>query len=494
MRQGGNKLVNGLFEANLTEKQRGVVRPNNRTDLKSRSSYIFDKYQHRKFFSKDSYEAFRPRDKIDAALSSLRSQKKNSEMEDDFFSARAKGSTNGGERFAAKSSDENEWWKTGGAASNGTPVSKRSGMLSPGDSATPNSGKRLNLGDRRNLMSTLQRMESKSLDEVNHLDTDDGKIKPSQLKSKTKTAKNRRQDKGNSFGGAISPTAKEVDRDSAAMLRSTRQKRGVARGNSSGSGSSDDGSRKPRSSRERISRAKSFDEGLCASVASLSKSVRSSSVKRSRVRKTNSDRRPQSSKSLQGSGNFLADISASLADINANVAGDDDASSRRAGRHRPPRRGSVGSSSVLVGDGEEEESQVSRRTYRDDQSQVSSSRRTNRSSTKNDDQRQLNTNRRERQTRSPKRRDLSSHRPPSTSRTPSPDLIGNHKTSSPIGLGTKTSPRSFKQGAPISIQRVVKDRKPRIPGHSGTGVSPRTPRKLNAKVTEDMSKLFAASR
>lgn len=50
MRNGGNVLINKVFEANLTETQKSVVKPDKHTDLDPRSLFIYDKYQHRKWY------------------------------------------------------------------------------------------------------------------------------------------------------------------------------------------------------------------------------------------------------------------------------------------------------------------------------------------------------------------------------------------------------------------------------------------------------------
>ena len=50
MRKGGNTLINKLFEGTLSAKQKVVVKPNEHTELDPRSNFIYDKYQHRKWF------------------------------------------------------------------------------------------------------------------------------------------------------------------------------------------------------------------------------------------------------------------------------------------------------------------------------------------------------------------------------------------------------------------------------------------------------------
>lgn len=86
MRNGGNKLINMLFEAKLTDKQKSVVKPDKNTELDPRSSFIYDKYQHRSW-----YDA-----KLASRESTFKSSPENgtriSGVEfDDFFASRTKG-------------------------------------------------------------------------------------------------------------------------------------------------------------------------------------------------------------------------------------------------------------------------------------------------------------------------------------------------------------------------------------------------------------------
>ena len=50
MRNGGNVLINKVYEAKLTESQKAVVKPDKDTELDPRSEFIYDKYQHRKWY------------------------------------------------------------------------------------------------------------------------------------------------------------------------------------------------------------------------------------------------------------------------------------------------------------------------------------------------------------------------------------------------------------------------------------------------------------
>lgn len=89
MKNGGNVLINKLFEANLTKKQSECVKPDKHTELDLRSNFIYDKYQHRKW-----YDANLAKDKsiFEKALANGTQEKRVSTGEfDDFFALRTKG-------------------------------------------------------------------------------------------------------------------------------------------------------------------------------------------------------------------------------------------------------------------------------------------------------------------------------------------------------------------------------------------------------------------
>lgn len=56
MRLGGNKVINAMFEAKLKPAERKKTRPDNHTDLDSRSAFIYDKYQHHKWYNGTIYQ------------------------------------------------------------------------------------------------------------------------------------------------------------------------------------------------------------------------------------------------------------------------------------------------------------------------------------------------------------------------------------------------------------------------------------------------------
>jgi hypothetical protein len=176
---GGNTLINGLFEATLSDKQSSAVKPDNHTDLDLRSKFIYDKYQNRKWYSEDAYKKLKLREKADMALQKHKAKPAERATEEDFFAARtAKKGSPGCERFVMKENVENEWWKADELKS------RRHYVVSSGSEASSQDTNLL--GDRRNLLSNLQ-MESKSklLSDLAELGiNNDSRTLPSQIKAK----------------------------------------------------------------------------------------------------------------------------------------------------------------------------------------------------------------------------------------------------------------------------------------------------------------------
>lgn len=54
MKDGGNALVNSLFEAKLSDD---TIKPNKHSELNERSNFIYEKYQHRKWYDPSSYKS-----------------------------------------------------------------------------------------------------------------------------------------------------------------------------------------------------------------------------------------------------------------------------------------------------------------------------------------------------------------------------------------------------------------------------------------------------
>jgi hypothetical protein len=174
MRDGGNALINDLFQAKLNDEIKANARPDCHTDLEQRSKFIYDKYQHRKWYSVTAYNKLQVRKKADIAISKL-NQNSISEMEEDFFASR--GNIGNSNSFVS-GNDEKEWWKI---------ESDNNDNATDGLKKSKKNHTKASSGNRRNLMSTLQ-MESKSklLDDIAYLGTssnnDEKKTKPSDIK------------------------------------------------------------------------------------------------------------------------------------------------------------------------------------------------------------------------------------------------------------------------------------------------------------------------
>jgi hypothetical protein len=139
MRVGGNKLVNAIFEANLIDKS---VKPDKHTELEERSEFIYKKYQHRQWYDPAACE-------VDLLA------------EKDHFANGPSGSDIvdwGSFSFSALPLDA-----INADSPTKTPQPPMA-LFSPFGSSKG--------GDRRDLISTLERMESTAnvLDDIAHLD------------------------------------------------------------------------------------------------------------------------------------------------------------------------------------------------------------------------------------------------------------------------------------------------------------------------------------
>jgi hypothetical protein len=473
MKDGGNGLINGLFEAKLLDKQKSGVRPDSHTGLDERSKFIYDKYEHRKWYCEDAYKKLKIREQADMAINMQKAKATNCDMEEDFFAARtAKKSNPRGERFAAKSNDENEWWKDTKTKDH------KQNSLQPGGSQAPS--KSLNfLGDRRNLLSNLQ-MESKSrlMSDLTGLGIDSEKgTLPSHIKKKVSRSSRKEKSSGRS------PVPQE-DRlkPSSSSARTTQVRKPPNRSrsatsSSSGGESSSSGNNKmvtsqlirksapprsasgpvfkvseeiielqqndqsmknrnPRSGRD-LSRGDSFDDS--SRKKSGRHRSRSSSVKRSRA----AARKNRTLVASLYDGSLADSIATGLATVDSK----DDTSAVRGSRRR---RG-------------DEESQTS--TRRGDERSVAphtSGKSIPRDEGSHSTGRKLSCSRK---VRSPTRRKGVSNG--SVSRTPSPDLT--HDSRRRV-LPTDNPPRTPTKGAPIQIKRVLKDLRSR--SHSRASRSP----------------------
>jgi len=569
MKEGGNELINGLFEAKLKDKQKSVVRPDNHTNLEDRSNFIYDKYQHRKWYSAEVYKKLKLREKADAAMNRHKNVASDSAMEEDFFASRAANKGRGGGKHIATNNEENEWWKNGSSGQHKEDLT----------ASTPNNTKNnLNfLGDRRKMLSATQ-VESKSrlMADLTLLAIDNEKgSSPSQIKLKTSRT-NRRDARRRNLSPAIqeediksvtssgraAPSVRKApgrtksssssvgDDNSRGEKSAPPSRKAPGRSKSSSSSTGDDSSRggkaappgrtapgrskssissvcddnsradskkslgtssssgrltrhkpplrsasgpvtgmaravsqhdssvsitssssrKPRSIRDmngdpRVGRTKSFDDG----DSKPGRRSRSSSAKRSRGAARKNRALVESMHMSVGSESaFSQGDSVFSQDSNDN---DDDESSRRSGGRR--RRGgnpSGGLASVL---GDNENKSRADRTGRGDDQSVRSRRSAARSSSR-DDVSRASSNRRpvsSRDFRSTRRRGDSadSSSPPRSSkqRESSDDSVTRTPRSRRRnGSADSTSPKPSPSGAPISVRRVVKDRKPRIPNRA----------------------------
>lgn len=469
MKEGGNSLINGLFEAKLSDKQKSSVRPDNHTDLELRSRFIYDKYQHRKWYSEEAYQKLKLREKADMALQKQKSRPAKCPIEEDFFAARTamKGSPSG-EHLATKNNDENEWWKD-----NERKGHKQNDAQSNG--SKKNSKNFDFLGDRRNLLSNLQ-MESKSrlMTDLSCLGIDKGAL-PSQIR--TKATRNKRRERKN----GVSPVQQEDRQKSSwrpapvrqvpnrsksatssssegessrsesnkgASCQSTRKHAPVRSASgplATSSGASDIQSMNDRmqnSGRDiiagaRIGRADSLDDSS-RNKGSRRRS-RSSSMKRSR----GAARKNRTLVASLYDGSLTDSISAGLATVDTS----DSVSTVRRSRRR--RGDEESEASTRRGDEKSIATHRSGRSVPREEASQTSSRRS----------------RSNRKVRSPTGRNETANG--SFSRTPSPDLT--HDSRRRI-LPMDTPPRTPMRGAPIKIKRVPKDLKPR--SHSRASKSP----------------------
>ena len=148
MREGGNKLLNSLFEAKLKKKS---VKPDNRTDLDTRSNFIYDKYQHRKWYSADGATK---KKRVSAFVPPAPIGETASAEEDDFFALRAN-----------NTADDDFFGAGGGSSGKGAAT---------GEIHFDPKAAQIDLGDRRSLVQTLTRMESKRqvLNDIKQIDID----------------------------------------------------------------------------------------------------------------------------------------------------------------------------------------------------------------------------------------------------------------------------------------------------------------------------------
>lgn len=163
MQRGGNNLINLLFEAHLTEEQKAVVRPDKHTELDKRSSFIYDKYQHRKYYDLVKSRMKSTFEESEQRVKCVQSKRVSGGAFDDFFASRT------------KESNGDDWHES----NDGDLIDS---FLSP---------ESINKMDRKSIMDSLQRMNSKRniVDSIGQLDIDKDNPAPS-VKRLSKSMKN----------------------------------------------------------------------------------------------------------------------------------------------------------------------------------------------------------------------------------------------------------------------------------------------------------------
>lgn len=336
MKNGGNVLINKLFEASLTKKQADIVKPNKDTELDPRSHFIYDKYQHRKW-----YDAKLAQDKSLFAVNGTKEKRVSSGEFDDFFALRTKSAASDSWHESNEDSfddfnprvDMKPFPKINSKGSRdfNNSISAMSGLES--DPFNPDSPTKFSSSargglsftrtpkasgpdGRRELMKTLQRLDSKReiLNTIRdfNIDQDDHLIHPRDVMQSDRRKKGR-SSKGNEEP-LDSDDRRRMPTDGDVRLR-TRQAVSLHGSESTGSSGrrpapgrtksygSDDGLEKPRrrgsddgDARPRVSRTPSGGEGSGApsrrQLPSRTKSIGSedsSSKPRRRVQRTPSD-------------------------------------------------------------------------------------------------------------------------------------------------------------------------------------------------------------
>ena len=206
MKQGGNKLINSIYEANLTDGEKENFRPTNQTAMEARAAFIFDKYQHRKYYdistfyqgssepAKKEKSAYKPppafgqssENEVDSFLGSRQSQRESGGFLEDFIKER-----------------DTDWWKMNakprGEMGNTGSDSTKEIQFEPSKSSQRRSSAQSPLAQSRqskDLLQTLQRMESKSrlLDDIKHMEIDLDNPLPSPKKA-SRSSKRRERDR-----------------------------------------------------------------------------------------------------------------------------------------------------------------------------------------------------------------------------------------------------------------------------------------------------------
>eukprot|EP00934_Nitzschia_sp_Nitz4_P007033 Nitzschia sp. Nitz4//scaffold76_size158648//117363//119200//NITZ4_002562-RA/size158648-processed-gene-0.248-mRNA-1//1//CDS//3329557893//7023//frame0 len=294
MKKGGNNLINRLFEGNLTQNQKKAVKPDKHTELDARSNFIYDKYQHRNWYDtvKAGQEStFQPPPSKVSRSSGVEF--------DDFFASRAHSandwhdsndgskdlsfdprdivtkSPGKGKGFGSRHSSSGSLHSTdfsptphmdhsisakslfqAEATDKVKPIALAMSTRDVAFTRTPRNG----LDGRANLMSTLQRMDSKRemLDTIRAFDL----VKDDELLSPKKVAQtNRRKKIRERQSESLHSESKTREREYRSALRGSTgpsEERSLKKKQSSSANDSGDEIEKPRGGR-RVRRSKSDD-------------------------------------------------------------------------------------------------------------------------------------------------------------------------------------------------------------------------------------------
>ena len=255
MKQGGNKLINSIYEANLTAGEKETLRPTNQTPMEARAAFIFDKYQHRKYYDSSSL--------VKGSSSPTKREKKavykpppafgqsDDKDVDDFLGSRHNQREGSGFLEDFVKDRDTEWWKMNAKqrgellnnASESTmeiqfdPLKSGQRRFSDNGPKSPRFGRGdSELAQRRQskgLLQTLQRMESKSrlLDDIKHMNIDPDNPLPSPKRA-SRSSKRRERER----------QAKKISSlDTAEKSKSSEErKRGVNRSRSFDSPNAED--------------------------------------------------------------------------------------------------------------------------------------------------------------------------------------------------------------------------------------------------------------
>jgi stromal membrane-associated protein len=342
MRNGGNVMINKVFEAKLSDTQKTVVKPDKHTELDPRSDFIYDKYQHRKWYDDKLAKrksTFTPPAPLGGSTSNGNNRESIGGAFDDFFAARTQiaasddwhDSKHSSHNWHDSRHDSHEWDNPQDVftqmASNSISATSAFQMVKEGAQLSPKMAKSAMGGlsytgtpqtkggtDGRSAM--LERMDSKTemLNTIRRLSVEQEEnqnITPQQVirrkKNRSKDRSDHNQRRGSGDNDARLGRSNSNDRENS---DAPTRRRPPGR---TPSMSSEDGSQKPRSRRVRqtpsdesqdlprgsrpkrepmrgMNRTKSMDDSIGSSLSNSRKQrTRSRSVKRGVRRTMSSD-------------------------------------------------------------------------------------------------------------------------------------------------------------------------------------------------------------